>query len=241
MDTDTKRISSGAIIFAAVSLFAALILAVYFLYAGQFTEQDFDDDLDRPPQIVEANIAPTATLRPTPTQVVVIQITQPPTVVPPTATSDAQVPTQAPPQPTATLPDETINLPMIALLDNGASGAPTGCGDSVVYVQRIISGEPHTEARIAAALADLFSLHSQIYEATGYYNALYQSELAVNSVTLTNGVALVELTGNILMTDDCDRSRIEAQIEQTILQFSDVSDTQVLLNDVPLEVALAAQ
>ena len=39
----------------------------------------------------------------------------------------------------------------------------------------------------------------------------------------------------------CDSPRFEAQIEQTALQFSTVSNVEVFINDIPLEDVLSQQ
>jgi hypothetical protein len=39
----------------------------------------------------------------------------------------------------------------------------------------------------------------------------------------------------------CDSPRVQAQIEQTALQFSTVSEVEVFVNDTPLEEVLSQQ
>jgi hypothetical protein len=100
---------------------------------------------------------------------------------------------------------------------------------------------PRTQAVLRAALEKLFSAKQQFYGESGYYNALYQSDLEVASVTIEQGRAIIHLTGTILLGGTCDAPRVQAQIEQTALQFSTVSDVTVFVNDIPLEDVLSSR
>jgi hypothetical protein len=67
-----------------------------------------------------------------------------------------------------------------------------GCGDSAVPAQVEI---PPTAGTLKAALTALLSIKDQFYGQSGLYNALYQSDLQVESVSIDNGIASVYLTG----------------------------------------------
>lgn len=156
-----------------------------------------------------------------------------PTFVPPTAT---QVP-QPSPTPVPTKPaEQNVKIFLIALEDNGQSGLLVGCGDSVVP---IIVTIPKTQGVLRAALEKLLSEKAQYYGESGLYNALYQSNLQVAGVTIEQGKAIIHLTGTMMLGGTCDAPRVQAQIEQTALQFSTVSDVAVFINDVPLKDALS--
>ena len=53
---------------------------------------------------------------------------------------------------------------LVALEDNGASGKPVGCGDSLAPVRRSIAPTP---LAIVAALNELFSIKGQYYGEVG--------------------------------------------------------------------------
>jgi hypothetical protein len=63
----------------------------------------------------------------------------------------------------------------------------------------------------------------------------------VAGVTIEQGKATIHLTGSIVLSGACDAPRVQAQIEQTALQFSTVSEVEVFVNDTPLEDVLSTQ
>jgi hypothetical protein len=100
---------------------------------------------------------------------------------------------------------------------------------------------PPTQGVLRAALEKLLSAKQQTYGESGLYNALYQSDLQVSAVTIQQGKAIVHLTGTLVLGGACDAPRVEAQIEQTALQFSTVSEVAVFINDTALEDALSTR
>ena len=145
--------------------------------------------------------------------------------------------TQVPPVlPTSTPGEQFIKIFLIALEDNGQGGTLVGCGDSVVPINVTI---PPTQGILRAALEKLFTAKNQFYGESGYYNALYQSDIQVTGVTIEQGKATIHLTGSVTLGGVCDAPRVEAQIEQTALQFSTVNEVNVFINDVPLEDVLS--
>lgn len=124
-----------------------------------------------------------------------------------------------------------VNMYVVALDDNGKKGELIGCGDSLVAVQREVSvTSSSTQAGIYAALSILLSNKNQTIEDGVYYNALYQSNLDIESVSVTNGVATVRLVGDMALGGVCDGPRFEAQIEQTVLQFEDITSAKIFVN-----------
>ena len=184
-------------------------------------------------------IAATLTIPANPTATVVISS---PTLVIPTATQVQQVPPtstmHATIPPSATAADQTVKIVLIELEGNGQSGPLVGCGDSAIPINVTI---PRTQGVLRAALEKLFSAKQQFYGESGYYNALYQSDLEVAAVRIEQGKATINLTGTLMLGGTCDAPRIEAQIEQTALQFSTVSEVAVFVNDVPLEEVLSTK
>ena len=173
--------------------------------------------------------SPTGQVNPTVTPAIPSATNRVPTSVRPSATT-------VPPNPTAA--EQTVKIFLIALEDNGQSGVLVGCGDSVVPVTVTI---PPTQGVLRAALEKLLSAKQQFYGESGFYNALYQSDLELESVTIDQGKAIIHLTGTVMLGGVCDSPRFEAQIEQTALQFSTVSNVEIFINDSPLEDALSQQ
>ena len=152
----------------------------------------------------------------------------------PPATPVLPTVTAVPPTPTAA--QQTVKVFLIALEDNGQSGTLVGCGDSAVPVTVTI---PRTQGVLRAALEKLLSIRQQSYGESGLYNALYQSDLQLKSVTIDQGKAIIHLTGTLMLGGVCDNPRVAAQIEQTALQFSTVNDVAVFINDTTLEEVLS--
>jgi hypothetical protein len=130
----------------------------------------------------------------------------------------------------------TVQVFLIAVGDNGQTGSAVGCGDSAVPVQ---VQTPPTSQVLQAALATLLSIKDQFYGQSGLYNALFQSDLQVESITIVAGKASVYLTGTLLMGGECDTPRVRAQLEQTILQFPTVTEADIFINGKPLADVLS--
>jgi hypothetical protein len=175
-----------------------------------------------------------------------IGLENPPTDVPILAVSSPTplvlVDTLVPPASTGTAAPTELPVPhlvqifLIAVDDNGKSGLPIGCGDSAVPVQ---VETPPTQQVLQAALVALLSIKDQYYGQSGLYNALYQSDLQVASVTIVAGKASVYLTGTLLMGGECDSPRVQAQLEQTVLQFPTVTEVAIFINGKPLADVLS--
>jgi LysM repeat protein len=118
----------------------------------------------------------------------------------------------------------------------GIGTGRVGCGDQVVPVKRNI---PPTQAPLTAALNELLSLHDQYYGQSGLYNALYQSNLAVQKITRNGTTWYIYLTGTMQLGGVCDIPRVEAQLQRTALQFSTVKRAYYYVNGVPLKTALS--
>ena len=176
-------------------------------------------------QVPTAIVSPTATTAATPPPSVAMV-----TEAAPVISSVTQ------PAPVNTSP-QMVKIYMIAVDDNGQSGTLVGCGDSVVPVVVQI---PATQGVLRAALEKLVSIKDQYYGQSGLYNALYQSDLKVESVSIDgNGKASVYLTGKLQMGGECDTPRVEAQLKQTVLQFQTVADVVIFINGKPLAEVLS--
>lgn len=166
----------------------------------------------------------------------------------PTATPTPPSPTVILPSPIVAQPTETqvppvasptpqmVQIFLIALEDNGQTGKQVGCGDSVIPVQVEI---PPTQGVLKAALESLLSVKAQYYGESGLYNALYQSNLQVENVKIENGKATVNLVGTLQMGGECDSPRVQAQLEETVLQFPTVNEVSIFINGKPLSEVLS--
>ena len=186
-----------------------------------------------PTHTFTAVASPTVQVDPTSTIVIAS-----PTLAAPTATQAQPVPPTAAAPTSTTSAEQMVKIVLIEIEGNGQSGPLVGCGDSAIPINVTI---PRTQGVLRATLEKLFSAKQQFYGESGYYNALYQSDLQVASVTIEQGKAIIYLTGNITLGGTCDAPRVEAQIEQTALQFSTVSDVAIFVNDVPLEDVLSSR
>jgi hypothetical protein len=128
----------------------------------------------------------------------------------------------------------------VALGDNGGSGQKIGCGDSLIPVQR---DAPATQDVLRAALEQLLSQHDRFYGESGLYNALYQSDLKIESFSVTNGTATVHLTGTLKSGGVCDGPRIQEQLTQTAIQphLSIARDAKIFVNGTPLADLLSGK
>jgi hypothetical protein len=125
---------------------------------------------------------------------------------------------------------ELVPVYLVSLEDGGA----VGCGDSLVPVQREIVVTKDIEARVQYTLQSLLRIDDQWYGESGLYNALYLSDLTVESVEVQNGTATVNLMGVLASGGTCDDPRISAQIRQTILSVPGISNAVVTVNWVAL-------
>ena len=137
------------------------------------------------------------------------------------------------PSPTGTM---RIKVFFIALDDKGKSGKKIGCDDSIVAVERLI---PVTTAPLTAALRELFSFRDAQIGKSGLYNALAQSSLKIESVAMIGDRAEIQLSGALKLGGVCDNPRVDAQIKETALQFSNIKSVSVTINGTPLEKILS--
>jgi hypothetical protein len=109
-----------------------------------------------------------------------------------------------------------------------------GCGDTLVQLKETITP---TQGILQAALIKLFSIKERDVKVgtSTFYNALYQSNLKVESITITNGVATVKISGTTQLGGECDDPRVIAQIKQTVLQFSTIKQANIFINNKKLE------
>lgn len=131
-----------------------------------------------------------------------------------------------------------VNLYFAAINDNGKAGKRIGCDDSIVAVSRPIA---ETSAPLTAALKELLAIRDQYYGQSGLYNALYQSNLKVAGISITNGRATINLTGTLTVGGVCDSPRVVSQIQETALQFLTVRQVAININGIPIEQLLSGK
>lgn len=113
-------------------------------------------------------------------------------------------------------------------------GAGTlGCGDAVVPVEVPI--EP-TQAPLTAALERLLAIEDRTFDRPSLYHALYRTDLHIEDLELTDGRATIRLVGHFEIGGVCDAPRVEAQLEETALQFDTVDEVQIFINGTPVEL-----
>lgn len=126
-----------------------------------------------------------------------------------------------------------VKVYLVALNDDGRTGAKIGCDDSLVPVTRTIKA---TGAPLKAALQELLSVPRE-YEGR-LSNSWWGRNLRVKTVSLRAGVATIRITGELFVAGVCDIPRIEAQIKETARQFPSVRKVKVFVNDLTLAQAI---
>lgn len=159
---------------------------------------------------------------------------------PPTLTPGGARPTPRPPAPNPQPGGDAMFLQMylVALEDGGASGEKVGCNDSLVPVTIEV---PRTQGVLRAALSKLLALKKKDYGESGLYNALYQSDLSIQSLAVTDGEAVIRLSGQLASGGVCDDPRIIGQIEATARQFSTVDRVSVYINGKAIRELLSGK
>ena len=127
---------------------------------------------------------------------------------------------------------------LVAIGDDGQSGEEIGCDDSLVGITREI---PTTGDPIQGALEALLAIPGPNFGESGLSTALHDWNVTVDSVNVENGLATVEMSGDISIGGVCDAPRIEHQLERTVLQFPDVDQVQIFINGEALEDILSVQ
>jgi Sporulation and spore germination len=191
-----------------------------------------------PTEAVQPKGAPTeaAIVLPSPTAVSVPPAEPSPTAaaIPPTDITVQPADPVVEPSPTAG--QQFVQIYLIGIDDNGQSGDLVGCGDSAIPVT--VEIQPTKEV-LRASLEKLLSMKEQFYGESGLYNSLYQSEIQLESISLENGKAVINLTGTVALGGVCDNPRFEAQLKSTVLQFSTIQEVSIFINGVPLKDVLS--
>jgi len=129
---------------------------------------------------------------------------------------------------------EQAKIYMIAEGDEGESGEPVGCGDSLVPVTRDIPSGLSTQGKIAELLQILFSLNDPYYGQSGFRNAVADSNLSVDGVAIQGNTAVIYLSGTVSVAGVCDEPRVDGQIAAIARQFAGITNVIIILNGGPL-------
>lgn len=122
--------------------------------------------------------------------------------------------------------------------DNPGGNCPnggSGCYYLYIPVQVTV---PKASAVLRASLEALLSLptdeHGCYRDDCSLMDDLYLMHLLVSKATIVNGVAHVELTGNLQLAGDMSGHRAVEEITRTVTQFPSVKSTDIILNGKPL-------
>ncbi len=150
-----------------------------------------------------------------------------------TLPTETPIPTVLPTSTEISSKPQTVLIYLVAIGDNGVSGEMIGCGDSLVPVEVAI--EP-TQAVLRSALITLLNLAPEMtYGQSGLYNALYLSDLQIESLDIVEREAIIRLTGTLITGGECDIPRIEAQLTAIALQFSTIDSVTIYVNSTLLQ------
>ncbi len=133
------------------------------------------------------------------------------------------------------------NIYMVAIEDNGRIGRQIGCNDSLVSVPAELDQSAPLDVQVASLYSQLLEIDTQQYGAEGYYNALYQSSLNVQSVTVLDDTANVQLSGSLVLGGTCDNPRVEEQLKSVALQFPQINNVNITINNIPLNDLLSGK
>lgn len=113
-----------------------------------------------------------------------------------------------------------------------------GCGDTVVPIRKEVPAAAPMAGAIRALLA-IKDNQVQLPDGSLYYNALFQSNLTLESAAITSGEAIVRLRGQLKSGGACDDPRIIAQIRQTVEQFDTVDSSKIYVEGRLIEEYLS--
>jgi len=109
------------------------------------------------------------------------------------------------------------------------------CKNKLVSIVR----EVDSDSSLLVAYEMLFLEKEKEISPDRLYNSLYQSSIDVESVELNDGVAEVRLRGEIVMDGVCDPVWMKEQLLSTALQFEEIKNVEIYINNAPIEDALS--
>ena len=131
---------------------------------------------------------------------------------------------------------DSVMLFFIMLESKNVAGEIIGCGDAVMG---IATSAGQAKAPLRFALDRLLAMRVTTLPGTGAYNALHQTALKVDSVTIHRDSAIIGLSGKFSYGGVCDAPRIEAQLTRTATQFPTIRTASFFINGRPLRDMLS--
>ncbi|MBI3443352.1 GerMN domain-containing protein [Candidatus Woesebacteria bacterium] len=141
------------------------------------------------------------------------------------------------PTPSPQSTTKTVKIFLVALEGEYVQGSTFGCNDQLAFINREV--EP-TNGVLFATLKELLTIESQFVEEGGksLYNVFSQSNLNVENIMIEAGKAQIYLQGEIALGGICDEPRFEEQLRATALQFPEVKEIEIFINNKPLDEIL---
>ncbi len=140
----------------------------------------------------------------------------------------------------STIAADTIGTQNVTLfyVDPRAEGEGelVGCGDTVTEVASSIAV---TDEPVKPTLEKLFTGGGD--SSTAHYNVFQGSTLEVDDVSYAKGIAVVHLSGQLILGGECDIPRVEEELTRTITQFDGVVEAQIFINGKTLDEALSLE
>ncbi|NPV66467.1 MAG: hypothetical protein HPY64_04900 [Anaerolineae bacterium] len=148
----------------------------------------------------------------------------------PPATSVAVTP-ETPPATADSVQAGYLSIYLVLPEDGGASGLPIGCGDSLVSWQTTtpISGDPATDLRVA--LEVMFAVRGG-----PPHNAFESSPLTVQSVSVNESHASIQLGGPLMLSGACADARMEAQLVLNVFRFPQINTARIEVDGRNLKI-----
>ncbi len=130
-----------------------------------------------------------------------------------------------------------LTLYYVVLGDDGASGEPIGCGDSLVAFETdSVVTDDVLRASIERLLADP---ERELGGTPPRYSAIPGGTLAYVSGEVDGGTVTVQLTGAPAPAGECDNPRIEAQLKRTAMAATGATAAVVLVDGELIEDVLS--
>lgn len=130
---------------------------------------------------------------------------------------------------------QKIKIYLVAVGDDGKSGRKIGCGDRLIAITRSVK---KTAAPLTAAIRELLITPEQAGGTPKLENFWKGRNLRVQSVSIRNKTATIQLSGELFVAGVCDAPRIQGQIEETARQFPSVNKVKVFIGKRTLADAI---
>lgn len=130
---------------------------------------------------------------------------------------------------------QPVKVYLVAVGDEGRTGKKIGCGDSLIAVTHAIK---KTTAPLTAVIRELLSTPQHPDGSPNLENFWKGRNLKVRSVSLRNGTATIQISGEVFVAGICDEPRIQSQIEETARQFPTVKKVKVFIGKRTLAEAI---